>query len=117
MKKNFDSWVYSHPALKKLIMELKIAILLILITVSNVFAISVYSQATKVSIDARNKTVEQVLDEIESKSDFYFIFNQNQIDVNRIVNIQEDNQLITEISKRQSDRFRRQFIARSGSGC
>ena len=37
MKKNFDLWVHSHPTLKKLIMELKIAFLIIVVSVSNVF--------------------------------------------------------------------------------
>ncbi len=47
MKKNFDLWVYSHPTLKKLIMELKIAFLIILVSVSNVFATPTYSQTSK----------------------------------------------------------------------
>ena len=45
----------------------------------------------------KNTSIEQVLDEIESQSEFYFIFNQKQIDVNRIVDIQVDNLLITDI--------------------
>ena len=65
MKKNFDLWVYSHPSLKKLIMELKIAFFIIVVSVSNVFAASAYSQVAKVSLDMKNKSLEQVMDEIE----------------------------------------------------
>src|SRR5450759_3229725 len=97
MKKTFDLWVYSHPTLKKLIMELKIAFFIIVISVSNVFATPTYSQVAKVSLNMENKSLEQVMDEIESQSEFYFIFNQKQIDVNRVVNIQEDNKLIIDI--------------------
>jgi TonB-linked SusC/RagA family outer membrane protein len=97
MKKNFDLWVYSNPTLKKLIMELKIAILFIVVGVSNVFATPTYSQIAKVSLDMKNRSLEQVMDEIESQSEFYFIFNQKQIDVNRVVDIQADNKLITDI--------------------
>ena len=97
MKKTFDLWVYSHPTLKKLIMELKIAFLIILVSVSNVLAIPTYSQVAKVSLDMENTSLEQVMDEIESQSEFYFIFNQKQIDVNRVVDIQADNKLITDI--------------------
>ena len=97
MKKNFDLWVHSHPALKKLIMELKIAILIIVVSVSNVFAAPTYSQVAKVSLNMKNKSLEQVMDEIERQSEFYFIFNQKQIDVNRIVNIQVENKLITDV--------------------
>ena len=97
MKKNFDVRVGSSPALKKLIMELKIAVLLIVAGVSNLFGASTYSQVARVSLDASNQSVEQVMDEIESQSEFYFIFNQKQIDVNRTVDIHSDNQLITDI--------------------
>ena len=97
MKKNFDLWVHSHPALKKLIMELKIAFLLISISVSTLLANPTYSQTAKVSLDMGKKSVEQVMDEIERQSEFYFIFNQKQVDVGRIVSIQSENQLITAI--------------------
>jgi TonB-linked SusC/RagA family outer membrane protein len=97
MKKKFDLWVHSNPTLKKLIMELKIAILIIVVGVSNVFATPTYSQVAKVSLDMKNRSLEQVMDEIESQSEFYFIFNQKQIDVNRTVDIQADNRLITDI--------------------
>jgi TonB-linked SusC/RagA family outer membrane protein len=97
MKKKFDLWVHSNPTLKKLIMELKIAILFIVVGVSNVLATPTYSQVAKVSLDMKNRSLEQVMDEIENQSEFYFIFNQKQIDVNRVVDIQADNKLITDI--------------------
>jgi TonB-linked SusC/RagA family outer membrane protein len=94
MKKNFDLWVNSHPALKKLIMELKIAFLIVALSVSTVFATDTYSQVAKVSLDMENTPLEKVMDEIENQSEFYFIFNQKQIDVSRMVNIQVENKLI-----------------------
>ncbi len=97
MKKKFDLWGYPCPAIKKLIMELKIAILIIVAGVSNVFATTTYSQVARVSLDIENRSLEQVMDEIESQSEFYFIFNQKQIDVNRVVEIHSENQLITDI--------------------
>jgi TonB-dependent starch-binding outer membrane protein SusC len=97
MKKKFDLWVLPHPTLKKLIMELKIAILFIVVSVSSVFATTTYSQVAKVSLDMNNVRLEQVMDEIERQSEFYFIFNQKQIDIERVVNIQDENKLITDI--------------------
>ena len=88
---------YGHPLLNKLIMELKVSILLILVSVSNLIANPTYSQTKRVSLDMENKSVEQVMDEIERQSEFYFILNQKQVDVNRIVSVQSDNKLITEI--------------------
>jgi len=83
--------------LRKLIMEIKIGILIILLSVSSAFAGKSYSQIAKVSLDMKNKTLEQVIDKIEKQSEFYFVFNRNQIDVNRIVDIQVDNQLIADV--------------------
>jgi len=97
MKKIFDLWVHCDPSLKKLFMELKIAILIIVVSVSNVFATPSYSQVARVSLDMKDKSLEKVMDEIERQSDFYFIFNQKQIDINRVVDIEVDNKLITDV--------------------
>ncbi|MCX6329719.1 MAG: hypothetical protein NTZ85_09455, partial [Bacteroidia bacterium] len=78
-------------------MELKIAFLITLVSVSTVLANPSYAQIAKVSLDMENKSLEQVMDKIESQSEFYFIFNQKQIDVNRVVSIQAENKLITDI--------------------
>ncbi len=97
MKKIFDLRVSSYPILKKLIMGLKIAILLAVVSVTTVLASDSYSQGAKVSIDMKNAPLEKVMDEIERQTEFYFIFNQKQIDVNRVVDIQVENRLITDI--------------------
>ncbi len=97
MEKNFDCWVHSRPRLKKLIMEFKIAILITVVSVSSVFATETYSQMAKVSLNMENKSLEQVMDEIERQSEFYFIFNQKHIDVNRVVSIDVQNKLIDDI--------------------
>ena len=47
----------------------------------------------------KNKSLETVMDEIERQSEFYFIFNQKQIDVTRIVDISENNELIADVLK------------------
>jgi uncharacterized protein (UPF0248 family) len=103
MKKKFELWVPQSPTLKKIIMELKIAILIILIGISNAIATPTYSQVTKVSLDMKNTTLENIMDEIERQSEFYFIFNQKQIDVNRVVDVQADRELITDILPRLFD--------------
>ncbi len=95
MKKKSCLWV--TPIFIKLIMELKIALILILFNVSSVFAGSVYSQVARVSLDIENASLEQVMDEIERQSEFYFIFNQKQIDVSREVHIAVNDELITDI--------------------
>ena len=97
MKNNYDLRVSMHPTLKKLIMEIKISFLIIAISFGNIFASNTYSQVTKVTLNAENKTLEQVMDEIEQQSEFYFVFNQKQININRKINICAENKIIDEI--------------------
>jgi TonB-linked SusC/RagA family outer membrane protein len=97
MKKTYDLRVHSHPWLKKLLIELKIAFLIMIVSVSNLLATPSYSQTAKVSLNGDSKSLEQVMDEIELQSEFYFIFNQKQIDVNRIVDVQVNDKLITDV--------------------
>jgi len=90
-------WESMIPTLRKKILELKIAVLIILVSVANVYAARTYSQTAKVTLDMENKTLEQVLTGIEGQSKFCFIYDQREIDIDRFVNIQADNKLIDEI--------------------
>ncbi len=83
--------------LRQLIMKLEISVLIICLSISSLFAGGIYSQSAKVSLDMQKCTLEQVMDEIEKQSEFYFIFNQKQINVDRKVNIKANNKLITEV--------------------
>jgi TonB-linked SusC/RagA family outer membrane protein len=49
MKKNFELWGHSNPPLRKLIMELKIALFILLISVSNIKAFPANSSITAVA--------------------------------------------------------------------
>jgi TonB-linked SusC/RagA family outer membrane protein len=97
MKKKLDLRVHQNPTLKKIIMELKIAILITVTGITNVLAGPSYGQVAKVSLDMKNTTLEMVMDEIEKQSEFYFVFNQKQIDVNRIVDVKANGRLITDV--------------------
>jgi TonB-dependent starch-binding outer membrane protein SusC len=97
MKKQLNCWVNSCPTLEKLIMELKIAIPLLLLSVTTLLADPTYSQTTKINLAMENKKLELVMDEIERQSEFYFIFNQKQIDVNRVISVRANNELIKNV--------------------
>ncbi|NKI27437.1 TonB-dependent receptor [Arenibacter sp. 6A1] len=62
--------------------------LLFLMTVSFVMqANSTYSQKTKISLDFGNVAIGTVIDEIENKTEFKFIFNTKTLDLKRKVSI------------------------------
>mgnify|MGYP001004560633 CR=1 FL=1 len=94
MKKKRDLFLPRFYYSKKLIMELKIAIFIILTSITSSFGAHAYSQLARVSLEMENKPLENVINEIEKQSEFYFIFNQTQIDVSKKVTISKDNELI-----------------------
>ena len=50
-------------------------------------ATNTYAQTTTVSLHVENQTVGEVLQQIESKTDFSFFFNNRHVDLNRQVSI------------------------------
>jgi TonB-linked SusC/RagA family outer membrane protein len=83
--------------LLKIMRIMKLTSLLLIGTVLQVFAAETYSQDTKLSLDLGDATVEQVLKEIENNSEFYFLFNQDLVDVSRKVQGSYQDQQIDEI--------------------
>eukprot|EP00825_Cyclidium_porcatum_P051794 TRINITY_DN9634_c0_g1_i1.p1 TRINITY_DN9634_c0_g1~~TRINITY_DN9634_c0_g1_i1.p1 ORF type:complete len:238 (-),score=26.81 TRINITY_DN9634_c0_g1_i1:40-753(-) len=65
---------------------MKLTMFFLLATLIHVSA-SVYSQQTKLSISLQNASVREVLKQIEDQSDFFFLYKNENIDVNRIVTI------------------------------
>ena len=73
-------------------LKLKLTTLLILVVMFNIRAHS-YAQ-TKVNLELNNTTVETVLETIEQKTDFRFIYKLNDIDLNRVISIKAKNETI-----------------------
>ena len=78
----------------KLLRVMKLTIFLILFSVAGAFASKSYSQTKKLNVDMREATVKEVLNNIEEQSEFYFLFSENLIDVNRKVSANIKNQKI-----------------------
>ena len=54
-------------------------------------------QKQKISVDMSDATVEEVLQSIEEKSDYYFLYNSRLINVERRVNVQAKNKPVAAI--------------------
>ena len=76
---------------------MKLTVLLILLTVSQLFASEGYSQTTRLSFNFKETSIEDVLDEIEKNSEFFFLYNKKLVDVERKVSINVDDRKINEI--------------------
>ena len=80
-------------------LKLKISTFLFLVTLINTYA-STYSQNTKISLNLKEVNIEQVLDEIQSLSEFNFIYDDDDVDFERIVSISVKKERISKILQR-----------------
>ena len=83
--------------LKKIPLFMRLSILMLFVSIGLVFAENSYSQSTLLSLDIKNQTVQNVLDEIEKQSEFHFFYNNKQVNTNRIVSIKSSNKNVFSI--------------------
>ena len=76
---------------------MKLTLFLILFSALNLLAKGTYSQSERISIEMRQTSMINVLKSIEQSSEFYFLYNNNLIDVNQKVTIDAREQKITDI--------------------
>ncbi|WP_205461922.1 TonB-dependent receptor [Mangrovibacterium lignilyticum] len=97
MKKNLDysGWLFAS-GIKKLFLIMKLTTLIIFLCVFHVSA-TTYSQATKFKLRLSEKTVKDVLIEIEEQSQFHFLYNDEFTDLNRVVSVDADNANVEEV--------------------
>jgi TonB-linked SusC/RagA family outer membrane protein len=98
MKKLFTLWedFYSICSLINT-KVMRCIMFLMLITVVQAYAENSYSQDTRLSMELNDVTVQDVLDEIESQSEFFFLFNRKLVDVDRKVDVSFESKDINEI--------------------
>jgi len=86
-----------HRSVKKIFTVMKLTVIMSLLIITQAFALRSYSQKTLLNLKMTNVSVKEVLREIEDKSDFYFLYNNDLIDVNRAVSIDAKNEKIQDV--------------------
>ena len=97
MKKNRFFYEWDSHSLMKTFRIMRITVFLLLASILQTFANDAYSQKTRLSLDFPGTKLVDVLDEIENKTEFYFLFNEKLIDTDRKVNMSVKNEKIDEI--------------------
>ena len=87
--------LYHH--LKKTLLIMRIAIILLLVGFFQTRANDAYSQKTRLSINVSNTELGTVLDKIENQSEFYFLYNEKLIDANRKVSIDAKDEKVEDV--------------------
>ena len=120
MKKFHFSKYSQGETLFKFDLKMKLTTLLLILTLFQVQA-NTYSQNTKITLNLENTTVENVFKEIESVSQFSFLYNHKKVDLKRIVSVSGDKKeigLILELLFKDTDVYfvvkKKQIILKTG---
>ncbi|WP_319592408.1 TonB-dependent receptor [uncultured Draconibacterium sp.] len=73
---------------------MKLTLFLFLVSVTSVLASKSYSQTKILNLSRSNATVKEVLKNLEDQSEFYFLYSEDIVDVNRKVNVTIENKKI-----------------------
>ena len=84
MKKKL-TW-YGEDLCCQFLRKMKITLLLLLVSITGVFAVETYAQATKLTLQLNDKTIKDVLAQVEDQSEFRFFYNEN-VNVDRKVSV------------------------------
>lgn len=94
-KENITEFEYF---LKKIITrKMKLIVMLLIISMFQVYGTDTYAQKTKIDLNLKNTTLKEVLKVIESKSEFTFFYNDNVVDMDRKVSVVVQNESVTSI--------------------
>lgn len=93
----------SCDLLPKIPMRMRITSILLAGFLFQAHAETLYSQSARVSLEMRNATVEEVLNEIEAKSDYYFLYNSKLINVDRKVSVSVNENSVESVLHRLFD--------------
>ncbi len=79
---------------------MRVTFLLLCICVGSLFANRAHSQTAKVSISAQNATTRSIINEIEKQTEYLFVFNVNEVDLNHRVNMDVRKTSVAEVLNR-----------------
>ncbi|MCT4587795.1 MAG: TonB-dependent receptor [Carboxylicivirga sp.] len=96
MKKNYGNPRFNKKRNGKLLLKMKLTVILLLMGYLQLYA-TAFSQNKKVTLDLKNTTVERVLREIEKSTEVSFLFQRQQINVDRKVSVNAKEKALLEV--------------------
>jgi|GEM_PF-5963171 len=82
-------------------LKMKLTTLLVLIvSFFQIHANETYGQKTKITMNLENVSLENVLNKIESLTEFKFMYNDKEVDYKKIVSVSANKELVTSILER-----------------
>jgi len=97
MKKIAPKGLSLSASLKKLLLIMKLAIFLMVFTVLQSMAGTVFSQTSGLTLNAKQIKVEEILLQIENQSNYVFLYNKDLIDVEKTTSISVKSASVDEV--------------------
>ena len=82
---------------KKLIRIMKCCLFFIFLGIGSCFANETYSQKTFFTFEYNNRTVKEIINEIEQNSEFIFFYLDNSVNLNRKVSVKVENEGVEKV--------------------
>ena len=96
MKKNFI-FKEKKTKQKKLIRFMKYCLIFIILGIGSCFANETYSQRTFFTFEYKNRTVKEIIREIEQSSEYIFFYMDKSVNLNRKVSVKVDNEQVEKV--------------------
>lgn len=94
----YRNYSTKNNTLHKLIFrKMKLQFIFLFICCMGIYAENIHSQDMKISIISRNASIKDILGEIEEKTDYLFLYNQDEIDVTQQSSIHADNEMVSDL--------------------
>ena len=97
MKKLLNKERSHHQRLLKFDLKMKLSALFIFVVFFTLHANSTYSQKAKISLNLNNVTVSELIDKIESQSEFRFTYKIKDVNLHRSLSINVEKETINTI--------------------
>lgn len=92
-----DFLVPLKPHLNHILRIMKIAFVALFIVVSGLFATEASSQTMRISLVAKNISTQELIQKIEKQTDYLFVYEKDDVNLNHKVNVDATNKTVVEI--------------------
>lgn len=103
MKSNPLRKIIRQIIASKSFLVMRITLFLMACSIMQALASTTYSQNTTISLNMNNVSVEEVLNEIEKKTEFHFLYSKKMVDVNRKVNVSVQKENVSSVLNKLFD--------------
>jgi len=76
---------------------MKLTLITLCLCISSTFATEAFSQSVKVTISAKYIQAQKVIDQIETQTDYLFVYNNKQVNLNQYISIDAKDETLASV--------------------